>query len=214
MELFFPCSAPHKAASFWHSTPCIPQPCSASDSSSCNHPTLYPIQLPVTSLLCNLSAKSDPKHRLAMTSPGPDHFFHSQKSICILGRDLSHAGAKSSYWSCKVFNRCPLRAMWQGQILIATSLAQLGGIQMCIFILEVGGLMSLKTAGAEGDAGERISGEEMSGLRPHHRHTNTPGGAAARAEQQALEPGATQRPRRSREGQRNQPRSSHTCLRR
>lgn len=84
LELFFSCSMPRDAASFWHSTPCSPQPCSTSDISFSKHPALYPIQLPATSLLCNLSARSNPKHRLAMTSPGPNHFLHSQKSICFM----------------------------------------------------------------------------------------------------------------------------------
>lgn len=57
---------------------------------------------------------------------------------------------------------------------------------------------------------ERILGEEMSSPHRHHRHTSTHRGAAVCAEQQPLEPGVTQCPHRSRDGQRNRLRSSYT----
>lgn len=70
--------------------------------------------------------------------------------------------------------------------------------------------MSWKTAEAEGDADERISRQEMLGSCPHQRHSSTQGGAAVCADQQPMELGEKQCPHRSREGQRNQPRSGHT----
>lgn len=73
-----------------------------------------------------------------MTSAGPESLSSQSEihllPVGILGRDLSHAGVKSFYWSRKIFNRCPLTAVCQGQILIATSLAQLGRIQINIFV--------------------------------------------------------------------------------